>query len=700
MQFLSPGINVSEYDITTIVPAVATTTGVIAGIFNWGPVYEPILVGSELDLRNTFFRPNANNYETWFTAANFLTYSNSLYVVRGANTTSGDANCAMNAAANTTTIPALIDHVIINQNDFLSKENNFDTSVQFVAKWPGAVGNSLRISVCDSLATYSSTLDMNGNTSSVPLHVSANLAISFNSNTATLAVLPEGAGTAADANTYIYRLLANLSIGDIVSLGNTAIGVQYDKIAAISTVTANATGAFANITFEDSYTQSTPFTTSNTLNNSVQRRWEFATLIQTPPQNSSWVNSIGGSATIDTMNVVIVDDNGLFTQSPGAILETWIGLSRATDAMGVSGQSNYYQTVLNSSSAYVWAVNDIVGAASAPSTTVANSTNTVAYNKDFQAGQDGYSEGTAPLYVVTNGYDLVDDPDFYSIGLVLQGKPISGSTVINGKTINNTDLANYLTQNLAQVRKDCVVFITPDYTIISNNPLEPAQSLVNWRDALVSSSYAVMDTGYKYQYDRYNNVYRYVPTNGDIAGLCARTDHTRDPWWSPAGFNRGQINNVVKMQYNPDQTDRDLLYPNGINPVVTFPGQGTILFGDKTLLGEPSAFDRINVRRLFIVLEKAISLAAKAELFEFNDAFTQNQFKNLINPYLALIKSKRGITDYLVVCDSTNNTPEVVDSDEFVGDIYIKPERSINFIQLNFVAVATGVQFSEIVGTF
>ena len=234
---------------------------------------------------------------------------------------------------------------------------------------------------------------------------------------------------------------------------------------------------------------------------------------------------------------------------------------------------------------------------------------------------------------------------------------------------------------------------------INNFGME-ADTLVAWRDAISDSSYAVMDSGYKYQYDRYNDIYRWIPLNGDIAGLCARTDQTNDAWWSPAGFNRGQIKNIIKLAYNPRKAERDILYPNGINPVVAFPGQGTILYGDKTLQAKPSAFDRINVRRLFIVLEKAISRAAKYSLFEFNDSFTRAQFKNLVVPYLRSVQGRRGITDFLVVCDDTNNTPQIIDSNQFVGDIYIKPARSINFIQLNFIAVGTGVQFSEVVGKF
>jgi phage tail sheath protein FI len=264
-------------------------------------------------------------------------------------------------------------------------------------------------------------------------------------------------------------------------------------------------------------------------------------------------------------------------------------------------------------------------------------------------------------------------------------------------------LATHIINNIAEDRKDCIAVISPERADVVNNNVTPQaarDAVIAYRDTLPSSSYAVMDSGWKYMYDKYNDVYRYVPLNGDTAGLMVQTDLTRDPWYSPAGFNRGTVRNTIKLAFNPSKTDRDELYKKGVNPVVTFPGQGTILFGDKTMLARPSAFDRINVRRLFIVLEKAISTAAKFTLFEFNDDFTRAQFRNLVEPFLRDVQGRRGITDYRVVCDSTNNTGEVIDRNEFVGDIYIKPNRSINFIQLNFVAVRSGVEFSEVVGQF
>jgi len=265
---------------------------------------------------------------------------------------------------------------------------------------------------------------------------------------------------------------------------------------------------------------------------------------------------------------------------------------------------------------------------------------------------------------------------------------------------NGAQVANYIIDNIAEFRKDCIVLVSPERSDVVNNALDIEDDVIEFRNDLRSTSYAVMDSGYKYMYDKYNDVYRWIPLNGDIAGLCARTDDERDAWFSPAGFNRGQIRNIVKLAWNPKQAERDLLYKNAVNPIVNFPGQGIIMFGDKTLLSKPSAFDRINVRRLFIVLEKAIARASQSTLFEFNDEFTRSSFVNLVTPFLRDVQGRRGITDFAVVCDETNNTGEVIDRNEFVGDIYIKPARAINFIQLNFVAVRTGVEFSEIIGQF
>jgi phage tail sheath protein FI len=292
-----------------------------------------------------------------------------------------------------------------------------------------------------------------------------------------------------------------------------------------------------------------------------------------------------------------------------------------------------------------------------------------------------------------SAYDLFADSSDVDVSLILQGKATG---------TNDVQLANYIIDNICEVRKDCVAFISPARSDVVGTGVDgtQAQNIVDFRNLLNNTSYAVLDSGYKYQYDKYNDVYRYIPLNGDMAGITARSDLVRDPWFSPAGFSRGQVRNLLKLAFNPDKAERDLLYKNDVNPVVTFPGQGTVLFGDKTLLGRSSAFDRINVRRLFIVLEKAISTASQSTLFEFNDEFTRAQFRSLVEPFLREVQGRRGITDYRVVCDDTNNTAAVIDANQFVGDIYIKPAKSINFIQLNFVAVRSGVEFTEIVGQF
>ena len=382
-------------------------------------------------------------------------------------------------------------------------------------------------------------------------------------------------------------------------------------------------------------------------------------------------------------------------------MEVYSGLSRANDSRNIDNSSNHYIDIINDNSNYVWVANDRSTAPSRNGLALTSSTSTAPGNYQFVYGANGWDEANTNVFsAVAAAYDMFISPEDVDISLVMQGRPLGGATSINSETVENYQLANYIIDNIVGSRKDCMALISPDKTKVLNNNGNEAISLKNWRGAIHNSSYVVMDSGYKYMYDRYNDIYRWIPLNGDIAGLCARTDNTNDAWWSPAGFNRGQIKNAVKLAYNPKLTDRDILYSNNINPVVTFPGQGTVLYGDKTLTAKPTAFDHINVRRLFIVLEKAISTASKYSLFEFNDAFTRAQFKNLVNPYLRNIKGRRGITDFLVVCDETNNTPQVIDSNQFVGDIYVKPAKSINFIQLNFVAVGTGVQFSEVVGKF
>ena len=396
----------------------------------------------------------------------------------------------------------------------------------------------------------------------------------------------------------------------------------------------------------------------------------------------------GGSG--DEMHIVVADEDGLWSGRANTVIERFAGVSKAKDALTQDGAANYYKEVINQRSQYVWWTSHLTGVTNAGSSASGVSfgagTQSRPINASFVLGRDGGTVRTADSLI---GYDKFKNPEEVDVSLLLGGQ---GSAPKALHIIN-----------IAESRKDCIAVISPRRQDVVNNSSyvgKEVDDLIGYRNQLPSSSYAVLDSAKKYIYDKYNDVYRYVPLNGDTAGLMVRTDNERDPWFSPAGFNRGQIKNIIKLSWNPTKAQRDQLYKNGINPVVTFPGQGTVLFGDKTLLAKPSAFDRINVRRLFITLEKAISTAAKFTLFEFNDEFTRAQFRNLVEPFLRDVQGRRGIYDFRVVCDESNNTPEVIDRNEFVGDIYVKPARSINFIQLNFVAVRTGVEFTEIVGQF
>jgi len=760
---LSPGVNVTEIDLTTIVPAVSTSVGAFSGLFRWGPVGERVLLDTETSLVNRFGKPTNYNSETWFTAANFLSYTNALYISRAANTggavasqsfiantvggtvsnnhyfvVSGNtygivADMYVTQSSNTSTVMTdvtvlqvinsscvvlssntnsvlattlyfgwpetsytalgvesgtfvsnLVNQIVTNENSYTSKEGNFEDGVTWIAKYPGSIGNSIRVAVVDNAETYSSNISLSNNSISGTMYsnVGSNVAILiFNGDT---------------SGNFAANVVNHMILGDQILFGNSSINLQYMKITDISNITTNSTSSGFNLQFQTPYRLHTNYST-----NTISRHWEFYDAVGKAPGQSNYQLYNGNTAAQDELHVVVVDELGEFTGTPGTILETFKGLSRATDGKNQDGTTNYYKDVINQNSYYIWWAADRPLATSATAMNLESTLTTAPGNYYFNLGSDGLNEETVDLSVIASGYDLFASKEDIDISIILQGRPIGGTTAgINVNIINNYLLTNYIIDNIVGVRKDCVLVASPDKSLVLNAFGQEALGIVDWRNVIHDSSYAILDTGYKYQYDRYNDIYRWIPLNGDIGGLLARTDHTNDAWWSPAGFNRGQIKNLVKLAFNPKQTDRDLLYVNGVNPVVTFPGKGTVLYGDKTLQSKPSAFDRINVRRLFIVLEKAISQSAKYSLFEFNDSFTRAQFKNLVTPYLRTIQGRRGITDFLVVCDDTNNTPQIIDSNQFVGDIYIKPARSINFIQLNFVAVGTGVQFSTVVGNF
>jgi len=660
---ISPGVTTQEQDQTLTIPAVPTNIGAMTGPFVWGPAMQPTLVGSVPQYLKTFGKPtNDFNIESWFSGYNFLSYSSSLYVCRAV-----DAN-AVNALANT----GASTPIQVNNSDAYASLTSLPTSSLYMAKYPGAKGNSLKVSICDSANAYSSVSPLpssSNNTSQFTFQPGANNGVltvtnsNPSSNTA-------NTSAQADATT----ITASLNVGDWIALGNTTVGTQYAQITTVGTPVTIANGVSTAVIS----LANTLFLTANATSQQVTRYWEFYNLVTTAPGTSDYVSKMGGAG--DELHVVFIDELGGFTGIPDSVLEVYQGLSRAKDAQSESGGSNYYASVINTQSAYAWWTGDRAGAPSGNSATITASTNYVPLDLNFAGGVDSAGDGVISTGSLQNAWALYQNADTYTINAIIQGP-----------TLNST-IPVFLISQLAEGRKDCIAFVSPPRSTVVGVTAGQAAGIVTYRNQLPSSSYYFMDSGYKYMYDPYNSQYIYVPLNADTAGLYAALP---DPWWSPAGYNRGNIKNCIKLAYSPQQADRDLLYQNSINPVVTFPGQGTVLFGDKTGLTKPSAFSRINVRSLFIVIEKAIAISAKYQLFEFNDATTQAQFVNMVNPYLRDVQGRRGLTWFQVICDSTNNTQQVIDSNEFVGSIYVQPNYSINFINLTFTAVNGSVSFSE-----
>ena len=561
MAFLvSPGVQVKEIDLTNVIPAVSTSIGGFAGAFNWGPVEEIRTVGSEKELAAVFGTPDNNTAVYFLTAASFLTYGNALKTVRVES--AGMLNATTGAGG-----------LLVKNRDHLDDVTT--TGYEFIAKYPGVLGNSLKVEVCP-----------------------------------------------ADA------------------------------------------AAFAG--------------------------WAYADQFDAAPSTSDY--AANRSCSNDELHIVVIDEDGAWTGTPGTVLETFPFASQASDAKSPQGTSNYWVDVINGTSSYVWA-----GDAPALLTYSGGSTADVS-GGDFLDGitpdviaeslVGGADNNTPTVGEIQLGLDMFEDAETVDVNLLFAVPAANGG--------DDVTLANDLL-SIATARKDVVAFVSPPIEDTVGTAT-PAADVKQFADQLTSTSYGVIDSTALKVYDKYNDVYRWIPAAGHMAGLCANTDSVADAWFSPAGFNRGQILGITKIAFNPKQADRDTLYKARINPIVSFPGQGTVLYGDKTAQAKPSAFDRINVRRLFITLEKAIATAAKYQLFEFNDEFTRAMFRNMVEPFLRDVKGRRGITDFAVVCDATNNTGEVVDTNRFVADIYIKPARSINFITLNFIATRTGVEFSEIIG--
>jgi hypothetical protein len=628
---LSPGVQVTEKDFTSVVPAVSTSVGAYAGVFQWGPVLEPIMVSSENELVRLFGQPNDGCAQSFFSAANFLSYSNSLLVTRAE--TSGQRNAV-------------------------------DTKVGIVssiAVTAGGTGYATAPTV-----TISAPNVAGGRQATATAIVSGGIVTS-------ITITDEGSG------------YTSATVSFATGAAAATATVTANKGIKINNATVYQTAYNAGQGIVGSFAAKYPGSTGNSIRVSMADAGSWA----------SWTYKaqFDSAPTGAEVHVIVIAETDVITGTAGDTLEKFAFLSKASNAKRSDGTSSYYKEVLSNTSRWVWWMDHPSGMTNWGLTEKDNSgvartfdALSTAYNVLLSGGEDDFT--------LTDGnqmtaYAQYTNAEVYDLSLIIAGKA-------------STTVANYLISSIAEVRKDCVAFVSPQ-NVDTQQPIVGtgsviADQIVAYRNLLPSTSYAVMDSGFKYQYDRYNDVYRWVPLNSDIAGLCARADFTDDPWFSPAGYNRGQVKNVVKLSFNPNQTERDTMYKAGVNTVVSFPGQGTVLYGDKTLLSKPSAFDRINVRRLFIILEKAIATAAKYQLFEFNDQFTRAQFRSMVEPFLRDVQGRRGITDFRVKCDETNNTGQVIDSNQFIADIFIKPARSINFISLNFIAARTSVNFEEIGG--
>jgi len=693
MSFLvSPGVHVREIDLTNVVPTVATSIGAIASAFEKGPVGTIVNISSEEELIRTFGKPqnDSNQFENWFAASNFLAYTDALQVVR---CESGILNATANGAG-----------ILIKDDDHY--DNDFDNGQGSVGEWTartaGTHGNAIGVSVCASATAYEQT-----------------------------AVTTTSAQEALGQTTISVTDASVFNVGDIVNFGETG-NIEYETTAistASSTIDVKLLDDVNGQGLQNQISSGT----------SIRRRWRFYDLFDGAPGTSSYATE-RGRGTGDEMHIVVYDytgeQSGFDVDANGnrtnGVLEVFANLSKNINAKSPQGDSIYYPYVLRKQSGFVfWTDHNAAGVNwgtdidSVVGSIVLNGTDAngtdAGDNIEFEDGTDGdnlametgsgsYSALDTPTkselgggtddYAVTageleTGYGAFEDTESVDVNLILGGR--GGGA---GDSSSSQDTHVTMLTTLVEKRRDCVAFVSAyrSATVGISDSITQTDNVVEAFDLCPSSSYVVFDSSYKYQYDKYNDVFRFVPSNGDVAGLCAFTDQVADAFFSPAGFNRGNLRNAIKLSYNPKKSERDRLYRARINPITNFPGQGVCLFGDKTALSKPSAFDRINVRRLFLLLEKAIATASKFQLFEFNDEFTRAQFRNLVEPFLRDIQGRRGITDFKVKCDDSNNTGEVIDKNEFIADIFIKPARSINFITLNFIATRTGVAFSEVGG--
>ncbi len=668
MGFLvSPGVQVNEVDLTNVVPAVATSIGAIAGAFQKGPVSSIVNISSEEELIEIFGKPQTtgNQFETFFSAANFLRYTDSLKVVRA-------ESAIVNAGANSGVLIRDDDHYL---DSFASGEGSHG---EWTARTAGTWANGIKVEICATSTAYEQDLSTN------------NLVNTSTSAVGDTSIIVDD----ADASGFEFN------VGDLISFySDTSNTVAVDDFNEYEVTAINTSTNALTIRLKDD-PSGAGLQTAIPDDSKIKRRWKYADLFTGPPGTSQYStdNSRGSG---DELHVVVADGTGditgFDTDTAGnrtrGVIETFGFMSKNPSAKSPQGDSIYYPDVFFRKSSFIyWTDHISAGSNWGSDTTTTYTAVTTTVIDELTGGTDDYSTTAGEIELA---YDKFKNAESEDINLV-----IGGSSSIVADTAAAQDTHVTMLVNLVEGRKDCVAFASPYRSAVVGvtTSSKQAKNVEVAADLIPSSSYLVLDSGYMYMYDKYNDVYRFVPLNGSVAGLCANTDQVADAWFSPAGYNRGGIRGAIKLAFNPDKADRDVLYQSRVNPVVNFPGQGVTLFGDKTALTKPSAFDRINVRRLFLVLEKAIATAAKFQLFEFNDEFTRAQFRNLIEPFLRDVQGRRGITDFLVKCDASNNTGEVIDRNEFVADIFVKPARSINFITLNFIATRTGISFSEVGG--
>ena len=724
---VSPGVQVNEKDLTNIIPAVATSTGAFAGNFEWGPCLEPTLISSEEQLVSIFGNPvvstvaGESNRTDWYSAANFLSYANAIQICR--ILTDG----ARNAASEFSTLEAGKTTLTITGTPVFtfpdSDGEGHKTETVTIGAITGSSAFTFRVTDSDNISNTGDIANIIKN------------AINVEGNAVDAAIDSDGSTSLSNDATVTFTTPASTDPSAVTTVGLSFIPIEEqeqgsgfgtaavlnnldDFIAEESTLTngsvyARFPGSRGNgigvILIDASITDSDFLNTSLVSSGTIKA----GTYFDKRPGKSQWSSDTFDSDVNDEVHIIVHTTDTTITGNAFEVLETHEALSKAGNGLTADGGQNYYKTVVNNTSNWIYVLSeDNANGTSVTSLTSSEQTTTIGTSiyksnqKDFVRFVSNASIAGVRRYNLNGGSsgDDIDAADYTSaldkfkdaeeidISLLIGNHFGSGtSNALKQKTVQK-----YAIDNIAKIRKDCIVYVSPSYDAAVINPT--AKKITDHFADYNSNSYSVFDSSWKRMYDRYNDEYFWSPLAGDTAGLTARSEYTNDAWWSPAGFNRGFVSNVTKLSYNPQQADRDALYRERINPVVTVRGQGTLLFGDKTALSRPSAFDRINVRRLFIVLEKAIATAAKFQLFEFNDDFTRANFVAAIEPFLQDIKARRGVQDFKVVCDTTNNTSAVIDGNRFVADIYIKPNRSINYITLNFVAVRTGVSFEEVAG--